>query len=38
MVIDREIVIAAENLNTPEVRRLLAERGSYFDRLYAKED
>jgi putative acetyltransferase len=38
MVIDHEIVIAVENPNTPEVRRLLAERASCFDRLYAKED
>jgi putative acetyltransferase len=38
MTIDHGIIIAAEKPNTPEVRRLLAERDAYFDRLYAKED
>jgi putative acetyltransferase len=38
MTIDREIIIAAEQPNTAEVRRLLAERDAYFDYLYAKED
>jgi putative acetyltransferase len=37
MTIDHGI-IAAEQPNTPEVRRLLAERDAYFDDLYARKD
>lgn len=37
-MIDDGIIIAAEKPNTPAVRRLLAERDAYFDRLYAGED